>query len=403
MLKKHISINNKQSQRITGFVVVLTIAVIGAIVLTGSHAASPYASSTASSGTLASGAVKQACAGAGSGNCVAFNGTGGGGGTTTGKYLGIDAYSSDLADGDLKSLHVNSLRDNWDLNTNEADHSDFTMVETSYGYLAGAPYMNAVTAAHITPLPILNAGSEAGYGTAVTTWCQMYCAGGTFWKNNTTGNAAYAPTNLEITNEPYYGAIAASTYATMLKDARTDLNAVGLSKINIISEAGDIWHDSWTQQVKSAGGLASAQGIAIHPYSPSAVPANATCPANITISQVETASTGGGNPANSWLEICYMHQEYNMPVYITEQGWCLTGNAACGDAGNIAESLKDTNITNMIGNFKNTSWITGWWYYNMGGDGAGTYGLYTGCFSPCTQTTAFSAFAAAAAANGFSN
>jgi hypothetical protein len=56
----------------SALIVVLVIAGLGGFFLINSHAATPYASLTADSGTLAGGAVKQACSGASDGNCVAF-------------------------------------------------------------------------------------------------------------------------------------------------------------------------------------------------------------------------------------------------------------------------------------------------------------------------------------------
>jgi hypothetical protein len=77
----------KGFQRITAAIVILLVAAIGAYLIVGSHAATPYASISADNGTLASGAIKQACTGASDGNCVVFgsqpSGGGGGGSTQT--------------------------------------------------------------------------------------------------------------------------------------------------------------------------------------------------------------------------------------------------------------------------------------------------------------------------------
>lgn len=106
MLKKSLSDKFRNSQQITAISIILMIAVVGTIVLTGSHAATPYVSSTANTGTLASGAVSQTCSGASNGNCVVFNGstgTGGGGTgtspacTTTTRYTTTAAAASAVA------------------------------------------------------------------------------------------------------------------------------------------------------------------------------------------------------------------------------------------------------------------------------------------------------------------
>jgi hypothetical protein len=81
MIKKymHYYINkSKRFQYISAGLVILVVASLGTILLIGSHAASPYASTTADSGTLSGGATKQTCTGASDGNCVVFDGTSGG-------------------------------------------------------------------------------------------------------------------------------------------------------------------------------------------------------------------------------------------------------------------------------------------------------------------------------------
>lgn len=62
-----------QTQKLTLAIVVIAIAALGTFLIIGSHAASPYISTTADSGTVANGATKKTCAGASDGNCVLFN------------------------------------------------------------------------------------------------------------------------------------------------------------------------------------------------------------------------------------------------------------------------------------------------------------------------------------------
>jgi hypothetical protein len=74
MLKKywrHFS-KTKSTQQITAIIVVLIVAGLGTYLLVGSHAASPYISATADSGTLTSGATQQTCSGSNNGSCVIF-------------------------------------------------------------------------------------------------------------------------------------------------------------------------------------------------------------------------------------------------------------------------------------------------------------------------------------------
>jgi hypothetical protein len=72
LIKTYFSDNNKRVQQISAVLVVVIIAAVGTYLLVGSHAATPYASINAVSGTLANGATKQTCSGAIGGNCVVF-------------------------------------------------------------------------------------------------------------------------------------------------------------------------------------------------------------------------------------------------------------------------------------------------------------------------------------------
>lgn len=65
--------NSKNKQQLRAIVVSLVVATLGTYLLSGSHAASPYASVTATSGSLNGGAASQTCAGASAGNCVLFS------------------------------------------------------------------------------------------------------------------------------------------------------------------------------------------------------------------------------------------------------------------------------------------------------------------------------------------
>lgn len=72
MLKQYFSSQTKRTKQITIVLVVLLVAGIGTYLLISSHAATPYASTTANNGTVTGTATKQSCSGASSGNCVVF-------------------------------------------------------------------------------------------------------------------------------------------------------------------------------------------------------------------------------------------------------------------------------------------------------------------------------------------
>ena len=63
-------------KNLTAVTVVASLAVIGAVYLTISHAASPYVAVSATTGTLASGACAVTDSGASGGSAVSFGGTG---------------------------------------------------------------------------------------------------------------------------------------------------------------------------------------------------------------------------------------------------------------------------------------------------------------------------------------
>lgn len=90
---KYFSNKTKRLQRITAGLVILLVAGIGTYLLLGSHATSPYTSTTADNGTLANGANKQICTGASDGSCVVFGSTSDGGVTINPNPDGVPAPS----------------------------------------------------------------------------------------------------------------------------------------------------------------------------------------------------------------------------------------------------------------------------------------------------------------------
>jgi hypothetical protein len=76
-MPKNISklINSFTSKQLLSLLVVIIVAALGTYLLVGSHAATPYDSITADSGTVSNGATKQTCSGSTDGNCVVFNGS----------------------------------------------------------------------------------------------------------------------------------------------------------------------------------------------------------------------------------------------------------------------------------------------------------------------------------------
>jgi len=342
----------------------------------------------------------------------------------SGKLLGMNTsltatYNSQTTEtGILNQLGVNSMRGEIDFNG------------TSFGDPNGdgtiANWIDTLTSAGIVPLPLMNQYVEldtlnlTGFASALTTWCQTYCAGGSFYDGNSSANGTYAPQVLEILNEPYgdwwgyNGPTAAdvNAYATLLKDIRTDLNNAGLTNIGITAAANPISFGTanWDTDLLADGGFAAAQGIVVHPYG-----------------LVDLSSQTGGNSTDGWGIVYEEHDmlvnaglSANANVYVTEDGWCTNQAAApsgytigadCVDDYFLTEAQKDADITTVIGQLGSLSWLKGMWYYNLypysiSGEW-NSFGLYepgtwngNGLYVSGAATPAWDAFQSAAQANG---
>ena len=177
----------------------------------------------------------QTCAGSSDGKCVVF---GGDSGLHSGKLLGVTANFGDLPESDtstLNGLGINSER-------GELDFNGTSFNDPNYDNTV-ADWINTLTSDHIVPLPLmadyveLSTINVSAFVSATTSWCEAYCAGGSFYSGNSSANPTYAPQVLEILNEPYatywgYPVTDADVqaYATLLQDIRTDLNNAGLNQ-----------------------------------------------------------------------------------------------------------------------------------------------------------------------------
>jgi hypothetical protein len=72
MIKNLIYRDRPLSKSLGYLPIIIVVAAIGVYLLSSSHAATPFASVYASSGSLSNGAISQACSGSSDGNCVAF-------------------------------------------------------------------------------------------------------------------------------------------------------------------------------------------------------------------------------------------------------------------------------------------------------------------------------------------
>ena len=326
----------------------------------------------------------------------------------TGKLLSLQAYASDIPN--LQKLHANSVRPEISFDTNTGSFVDKDRLGVSTG-----TWMNQTTTAHIQAIPLLESYIPVTpnsnvyidptiWANAVTKWCKQYCYGGSFYKKNTSANEYYAPHILEILNEPYGGwfrggSVPPIGYANMLIATRTALDNAGLGYIGILGASGDAGHASWTADVAAANGYKSVIGLADHPY------ANSQTYRVTPISAILKAGFD---------EVYYYHQLYNIDIYITEVGWCSqsTIDVAKCDLRNETEADKDANITDSINQLGSVSWIKDFNYYNLrdykqcvvitvGQPCVGQYVSYGLILSTGANEPSYSAYLAAAIANGF--
>lgn len=437
-MPKHYFLSKTKSARwLSAVLVVVIVAGIGTYLLLSSHAASPYVSVTANSGTPTGAAtVVQSCSGATDTSCVMFGSSSTSSSLYSGKLLGLNSSTSDLSEvGDAQAwqqLGVNSVRGEIDLNgTSFADPNyDGTV----------AQWLDTTTSEHIVPEPLLNQYVEMDtinipqFVTATVNWCKAYCAGGTFYSaasqasQSTKANPMYAPQVLEILNEPYgnwWGYPVTTTdiaaYATLLKDIRAGLNTAGLNSIGILAAANDNWGgtENWDTDLVNNGGFAAAQGVTEHPYG--VVDTSCTPSTSTTDCTVTSGDTDGTNTAG-WGLVYYIHQFLTTNgltsqannVYVTEVGYCNGTTADDCSGGNATETIKDQDITTIINALATTSWLKAIEYFNLipyqdceqtNSSGTcteevyNTYGLYAP-YPGLAKTPAWTTYQTAASANG---
>jgi hypothetical protein len=393
---KKLLLLKKYNRSLSGLIIIIVLTIIGVNLLIDSHAQSPYAVGQASQGSVTSPASS-------SGQSVQF-----GPPMYTGKLLSVQATTADIPS--LQQLHANSTRPEISLDTAGTAFSD----SVAHDSVTTETMLDDMTTAHIEPIPLMESYAPITPGStvyldpttwanAIVSWCQVYCAGGSFYANNPKANSYYAPRVLEMLNEPYGswyrgGAVPPQGYANMLIATRAALDKAGLSDIEILGAAGNAGDgtNTWTAEVAADGGYAAVQGLAIHPYSSG----------NITLPPQAALQDG-------WDTLYEYHQTYNMDIYVTEVGWCsqsTVDDAPC-DGRNQTEANKDADITDAINQLATVSWIKDFNYFDMTDyseciaqttgpciDEFYSYGLH---LSNGTQTPAYGAYEAAAIANGF--
>ncbi len=381
-LKQYFSKRTKNTQRLLALLVVVIVAAIGTYLLIGSHAASPYASTTADNGTLANGAVKQTCSGASDGNCVSFGSasTGKGGGGSN-MIVGLGAGGWGPSGEDDVTTNVKFVR---------VDQSNCPDAVAITYPVSSAAYTDCPTGGDI--IQMVHDGAKAdvdfsgpytvdtyGSGTSqgisslnatnwandALSWYKMYCT------------PANCPT-IEVLNEPggtwFWGSQAlsqtnADAYANLVKTTyNTFHNTYGSSAPLILATYDGSWGSTpagvpndeafgrawWTSSISSY-----VDGIVVHTYGGDDASSTAA---------IQQSAAGNHQDAAD------AHSYTGKPIYITEVGWptanqgaTVTAQNATGDslqwpeadsAGNQYHGLDQCdNVYNFLNWARSTNYV----------------------------------------------
>jgi hypothetical protein len=276
---------------LVGFVALF--AVIGTILLSSSHAATPYISLSASSGTTSGNITKKTDSTQEPYVQFGAASTGGGGGTGTAggganMVVGLNAGGWGPSGAQKVSTAVKYMR--LDSPSNEAI-SDFANVGVKVDLDFSGPYNTSGVSALNPTSWANNALSYYKSSGCTTTECPMLEVlnepGGTwFW-----GSSAQSSTN-------------AKAYDTLLQTTYTTFhNAYGSSAPLILAsyDGGQDSSTSWGQAWYNSTVAPYVDGITMHPYG-----------GNGAASGAKTGNRG--NVTNA-------HNQTNKPVYVTELGW----------------------------------------------------------------------------------
>jgi hypothetical protein len=174
------------SKKIVAFLVVIIITALGVYFLTGSHAASPFASITADGGTLSNGALKQTCSGSNDGYCVVFAGIASSEGGGSNMTVGLNAGGWGASGAKDVAGAVNHVR---------LDQAGSTTV-SDIGY-----YTSDNVKADIDYSGDVNHGSSYDSGGVSAINASSWASGALSWYESSC-NITECPT-IEVLNEPY--------------------------------------------------------------------------------------------------------------------------------------------------------------------------------------------------------
>lgn len=381
MLKQHLPGKTKSLRYAGAALVVLAVAAIGTLLLTGSRASAPYASINASTGTTANGAVKQTpCSGASTNNCVVFGTTG------TASNPGVPWIGLNDFVGWGPPLTHQYLSDGF----------RWARIEVSGSYASN----NAIDAA---------LGAGCGDGTSSDSACNVVAivpnnpTEAMSWMSHYNIAADASRIIYEFGNEQYltgsgYG-MTAQAYAQAYETAYNDKHAVGIAQPLLFMTTGD---PCWSNAEDTC-----ANGAEL--YLEKAMDTSKGGVANLKVDAFSTHTYGGANSSwnnstNGVNALLAQHQDAvshgftDTPWYVTEWGVTLNPSQASSEPSSsdclyaASYSAQATCLTaafnQMVayGDGVNGTWLKGIVYYQTHDDSTGWWGLLTSPNSPSTDS-----------------
>jgi hypothetical protein len=165
MFSKTLFDKTKNPRQLSFFLVIFIVAALGTYFLVGGHAASPYASTTATGGTLANGAINCSSAGSSTGNAVTFKSPAP---MDSGVALDLDCPGTPFSP---TSFWNTPIPANVALNPNSADYANEIANQVCYGY---ATFSTAPLSSCPASVPPVNGDCANGKPPATgTTTCPL--------------------------------------------------------------------------------------------------------------------------------------------------------------------------------------------------------------------------------------
>ena len=329
----------KRPQQLTATIAILIVAIVGTIVLTGSRAATPYASVNAGSGILTGEATKQ------SDGSVQF------GTTSTGSNQGVPFIGIDGINGWGPALSSYMLNDGF-----KWDRSDVT----GGGYSGAGNDVDDRLASGANVIIILPTDTNEAMS-----WMNAYKSYG-------------SRVMFEFWNEPWTSsngpaAIPVATYTQEYEAAYTAKHNAGITQPLLFMTCGDQDGNSsgstWLAEAKKAVPNLQVDAFSDHPYGQA--------------NQSDGSHTYGVNA------IAYQHNEAvnlgftDTPWYITEFGFTIKPSQS-GDgayAPSYAQQAADLTAAYKqlitYGDGVSGTWLKGIQYYGAHDDSTGWWGLIT--------------------------